>query len=303
MDTIKAFIHKLLVTLLILLCFHNNVFPQSWKYLGQSPPGMVPVKFAPEILLSDNSWWWHSTAVFSPNGEEMFFSKYFTSTGRMQLEYLAWYGGEWVGPQLPSFADTTHSMNSPIYSKGGDSLYFVTTEPPYHIMLAIRETQGWNTPVPVNITYPSGLFPGYQFSIAKDHSIYLEMWENNQVDLYYAKYTNGAYELPIPISELNTSNYDWCPFIDPDDNYLIFCSNRPGGFGLNDIYISTKTSTGSWSVPKNLGSPVNSSHEDIYPQVSVDDQYISFIHLINMEKPDIIHTGLIPGSFTIKFLQ
>jgi hypothetical protein len=40
----------------------------------------------------------------------------------------------------------------------------------------------------------------------------------------------------------------------------VFDSDRPGGFGGTDIYTATRNSvTESWSIPANLGAPLNSS--------------------------------------------
>ena len=50
---------------------------------------------------------------------------------------------------------------------------------------------------------------------------------------------------------------------------LYFCSNRAGGYGGYDIYVSRKTSAG-WSVPENLGHPINTRGNEMSP--FVDEQ-------------------------------
>jgi outer membrane protein OmpA-like peptidoglycan-associated protein len=47
---------------------------------------------------------------------------------------------------------------------------------------------------------------------------------------------------------------------------LYFCSNRPGGYGGYDIYKSRRTATG-WSVPENLGHPINTAGNEMSPFV------------------------------------
>jgi len=273
--------HPFLVILVIVMMYlfaghPKYVHSQSWAYLGQTPPGLIPERFPPDSLLANNIWLWHSTAVFSPDSTEMFFSKYFQSTGRLEMVYMKYENNHWTGPSLPSFADTIHSYNCPVFSIGGDTLYYISSEPPFHILFTTRDGQGWNTPNPINIPYPPGAFLGHQFSIANDHSIYFEIWENNQVDLYYSQYNNGVYEDPVPLPGLNTNYYDWGPFIDYNDEFIIFSSNRPGGYGLNDLYISTKNMNGGWNEPVNLGTPINSTNEESYPLISFDDQYFFF---------------------------
>lgn len=50
---------------------------------------------------------------------------------------------------------------------------------------------------------------------------------------------------------------------------LYFCSNRPGGYGGYDIYKSRRTATG-WSVPENLGHPINTAGNEMTPFVDAD---------------------------------
>ena len=58
--------------------------------------------------------------------------------------------------------------------------------------------------------------------------------------------------------DINSSGSDFSPIMSPDGNYLFFTSDREGGLGGQDIWVSEKVD-GEWSKPKNLGSPINSS--------------------------------------------
>ena len=49
-------------------------------------------------------------------------------------------------------------------------------------------------------------------------------------------------------------------------NTLYFCSNRPGGYGGYDLYKSQRTANG-WSVPQNLGHPINTPGNEMSPFV------------------------------------
>jgi hypothetical protein len=53
---------------------------------------------------------------------------------------------------------------------------------------------------------------------------------------------------------VNSEYSDYDSFIAPDESYLIFSSDRPGGYGeYNDIYIAFRKRDGTWTEPKNLG--------------------------------------------------
>ena len=94
-------------------------------------------------------------------------------------------------------------------------------------------------------------------------------------DLYFAQYTNGKLlieELPMGI---NTEYNDSDPMIAPDESFLVFHSNRPGGFGEHDLYVSFKSEVG-WSEPQNLGGDINTSGWEMAPSLTLDGKYLLF---------------------------
>ena len=67
-----------------------------------------------------------------------------------------------------------------------------------------------------------------------------------------------------PFTELN-------PYILMDSLELYFISNRPGGFGLQDIWISRREDKDdAWGEPLNLGSSFNSAINENGPTISAD---------------------------------
>jgi WD40-like Beta Propeller Repeat len=67
-------------------------------------------------------------------------------------------------------------------------------------------------------------------------------------------------------SELNTPFQDGCPIQSPDGLSLYQASNRPGGEGGLDIWVSHRESTADpWGAPENLRQPVNSAADDFCP--------------------------------------
>jgi len=54
------------------------------------------------------------------------------------------------------------------------------------------------------------------------------------------------------------------PAISTSGDTLVFTSDMPGGFGLTDLYLSTRKN-GKWSTPVNMGSQVNTSGKDEFP--------------------------------------
>ncbi len=72
--------------------------------------------------------------------------------------------------------------------------------------------------------------------------------------------------LPAPINEPDSANF--CPVLVANGHYLYFVSNRPGGCGDNDMYVSfrrDKNDNLGWETPVNLGCQVNSPSSDLRP--------------------------------------
>jgi Tol biopolymer transport system component len=78
-------------------------------------------------------------------------------------------------------------------------------------------------------------------------------------------------------SGINSEFNDWCPYIDPDEEYLIFSSNRPGGYGRLDLWVSFRQPDETWGEPLNLGPEINSDDNERFPHMSPDGKYLFFV--------------------------
>jgi Tol biopolymer transport system component len=94
-------------------------------------------------------------------------------------------------------------------------------------------------------------------------------------DLYFAQPADGKFLIKELPTGINTEYNDSDPMIAPDESFLIFHSNRPGGFGEHDLYVSFKSKAG-WSEPQNLGSEINTSGWEMAPGLTLDGKYLLF---------------------------
>jgi len=77
--------------------------------------------------------------------------------------------------------------------------------------------------------------------------------------------------------EFNTASLDGCPFIAPDGRQFFMASNRPGGLGGIDIWVSTRDQASDpWGAPVNV-SAVNSADDDFCPTMSRDGKTLYFV--------------------------
>jgi hypothetical protein len=84
------------------------------------------------------------------------------------------------------------------------------------------------------------------------------------------------------VPEFSSTWRDTRLFIRKDGLEAFITSNRPGSLGVGDpppldIWVSTRgTLSDPWSVPTNLGNPVNSQFDDVAPWLSKDGTTLYF---------------------------
>jgi hypothetical protein len=87
-------------------------------------------------------------------------------------------------------------------------------------------------------------------------------------------------ELAIPGADpsFNTTSLDGCPFTSRDEKTFYMASNRPGGLGGIDIWVSTRAGVDEpWGAPVNVGAPVNSTVDDFCPTIDRDGHRFFFV--------------------------
>ncbi len=252
----------------------------SWPYLGQTPPGLIPERFPPEYLMANEEWFWHGPPVFPPNGWEFFMSRYYPGgKGDVLIYSMQYTGQEWTTPAVPGFCGD-YNCNSPVFTSSGDTLFFTSERPETKIYYSTKVANNWSDPVEVNIPVPAQSTFGNSVSVAKNGTLYFELEISGDLDLYQSTYINGQYLDAVNLgASINSDESDFGPYIDPDEQYIIFSSHRNGGFGESDLYISTKSSADEWTAAQNPGNIINSDQDDFGPMVTSDGKYFFFCSL------------------------
>jgi len=99
-------------------------------------------------------------------------------------------------------------------------------------------------------------------------------------DLYVSFYVrNNVWSAPMHMgSVLNTNMQESTPHISPDKRFLYFSSNRPGGVGGQDIYVSERLNYSwlKWSEPTLVRGLVNSPSDESQPYFDKDATYLYY---------------------------
>ncbi len=109
-------------------------------------------------------------------------------------------------------------------------------------------------------------------------------------DLYMSQLTSEGWSVPVNLGDqINTKHWETQPSLSYDGQTLYFVSNRPGGFGGSDIWMSTRLASGEWGLPENMGPYLNSAKDEISPFIHYDDQTLYFASegMAGMGKLDI----------------
>jgi len=141
------------------------------------------------------------------------------------------------------------------------------------------EADPWFTPDGKSVYFISTRITGSQKS--KD----LDIWRADRGE-------NGQWKppvhLPVPV---NSDEAEWFPRLAPD-GWLYFGSNRPGGFGKNDIWRARETSAGQWTV-ENAGPAINTAGNEYEPLPSPDGR-----RLIVMADGGLYESHMTPNGWS-----
>ena len=253
---------------------------QNYKkqnYFNQEPPGERAEMFAPDIFNFPEGY--HSPVIFSPNGTEAYYSP---MTQNSVTHKMMFTSGVWSDPFEVNFG-LAKGIADPVFSPDGHNLYFLSFEVPENeviererIWLVKKEDNGWSTPFLTDkkiAKHPTH----WSFSLSQNYNLYFQSEINTQQDIYVAEYLDDTYKEPVILdSNINSAANEFCPFISPDENYIIF-SRSGENTQKADIYISVKKDDGSWSVAQPFDNRINSAANDLYPLITNDGKYMFFL--------------------------
>ncbi len=94
--------------------------------------------------------------------------------------------------------------------------------------------------------------------------------------LYVSNKTDTGWTLPKRLENVNSNSWDGAPFLTYDQNYLLISSDRKGGQGDVDIWISERLSD-HWAKPINFGPQINTSDYDGFASLSSDGSVLYFM--------------------------
>ncbi|HAM09451.1 MAG TPA: hypothetical protein DCP74_04045 [Bacteroidales bacterium] len=168
--------------------------------------------------------------------------------------------------------------DNPAVSFDGNSIVYTERRGIVNVIFYSRKERGkWQPPIEIT----SELNAGEDCSTCALNSdgtvLFLYKTDNYDGAIYSSTFNEGYW---TPIKKLNrninTKFYESHASVSSDGKRLYFASNRDGGQGNLDIYVSEIDQTGDWSPAVNLGPVVNTPYNEDTPFITNDGNFLYF---------------------------
>ncbi len=135
------------------------------------------------------------------------------------------------------------------------------------VFMSRRVGTGWSEPEPLDTAINSY---GHDACIASSNDgqqlLIFKNGPDDNGDIYISQLFGMMFSEPEHLAgDVNTYNWEGSATLSPDGRFLIFASEREGGFGGRDLWMAWLQADGTWSKVKNLGDKVNTPYNDDAP--------------------------------------
>lgn len=228
--------------------------------MGQDPPGMVAEPFAPGIISKEG---WEIEGVFAP-GLKAF---YFTTRSSKEKPITV------IG-----FRQQGNIWKKYIEFKRKGEISFSPDGARMHMAKGYKDRKGdgWSERKSLGPLFDREDWGIMRLTASSKGTYVFDDYKSGDV-IRISTLQDGKRQAPKKMGPVvNTGKWTAHPFMAPDESYLIWDSEREGGYGDSDLYISFRQKDGSWGPAINMGDKVNSDKWDAFASVTSDGKYILF---------------------------
>ncbi|AZQ58297.1 hypothetical protein EJ994_05545 [Maribacter sp. MJ134] len=245
----------------------NNIPTIKNPYLGQKPPGLRPLPFAPGLVSTDL---YEVNSAFTPDMKAFYFIRRGEENKKSAFyEYkYSEINGEWKKSEIAS-----PWIGRPVISPDGQTMHLGDR-------YLKRTESGWSELQklePPTVSNDSMYI--MRLSSSSNGTYYFDTYKENDstFPIRYSRLINGKHEEPKALPKaINKGTFLSHPFIAPDESYLLFDAQREDGYGDSDIYISFKQKDGTWGNGINLGDKINTNAWEASASITPDGKYLFF---------------------------
>ncbi|MEA1897396.1 MAG: OmpA family protein [Bacteroidota bacterium] len=146
-----------------------------------------------------------------------------------------------------------------------------------HVFMSKKVSDDWGDPE--DISSQLGLFgDAISSSLSYDATkLYVVIQDQFQSNIYESEWVNGKWNKLKKLGRnINTKYWESGGAQSPDGKTFYFSSNRKGGHGELDLYVSELDDKGNWGHAINLGPEINSPFHDDSPIPGIDGNTLYF---------------------------
>jgi tetratricopeptide (TPR) repeat protein len=167
---------------------------------------------------------------------------------------------------------------NPAVSFDGNSMVYTERRGMVNAIFYSKKERGrWQAPIEITPALNAGEDCSSSSLNSDGTELFLYKTDNYDGAIYSSKFVDGAW---TPIKKLNrninTKFYESHAAISADGKKLYFTSNREGGQGNLDIYVSEKDAFGDWGPAVNLGAAINTPFNEDTPFITANDSVLYF---------------------------
>ena len=250
---------------------------------GESAPVSVDVRGVKELRLE--------TSCGETNGSchATWFMPRLTpaSRGPTQIERLLSDDYEWSAPEsLGPVVNAAKNTSMPTLSDDQLVMIVMRYESPKDKVNGIHELHRPSQDAPWEVVAKlADTTEGYP-TLSADGLILLTTSYGQDREMFVRTRTSreAPWSARRPIESLETKSNEYRPVISPDGLMLVFSSNRAGGVGLQDLWLSRRADLNAdWQPPVRLGNKVNTPKGEHASQILTDGKTI----LVNRDSGDL----------------
>ncbi len=225
--------------------------------------------------------------------------------------------GEWQDPELLSINEPSQHSATINVSIDGQELYiYKDNDGGGDIYQSALVGETWSYPEKLSSDINSSYWETHSAKSADGNTLYFVSDRPGGYggrDIYRCvKLPNGQWSKALNLSpKVNTQYDDDAPFIHPDGKTLYFASKGHNSMGGFDIFNTQIDSQGDWSVPENIGYPINTVDDDVFYVTSADSRRAYFssdreggygrkdIYMVELPVPEDVNSLAVLKGFVI----
>lgn len=190
---------------------------------------------------------------------------------------------------LGKIINTKFTEHTPVFTPDESELIFTSRKKLYpnlpadydneydeNIYISTKDSNGfWSEPKPIESINTKS--HEATISLSYDGSKLFIYRDEDDGSIYYSEFKRNKWSQTKKLGEnINTKYRETHASLSYDGTTLFFTSNRPGGYGGLDIYMSKKMPDNTWGKPVNLGPGINTKKNEESPYILPDGKTLYF---------------------------